>query len=142
MQANTLHQQQSSRDKEVSSLRQQLLDIQCQTDEKSLIGKLHRHIVQLQLSETSALRKLDDIQRVEKRLEAQLLRTEQNCDEKDQNLYHTRLEARSRVKHLKDTINVIFAAFHNAIDDSGGSRCVVNSLAVCLCRVRSASLPH
>nr|AKN21708.1 NPHP6 [Schmidtea mediterranea] len=115
MQTNALQQQQLSREKETGSLRQQLADIQCQSDEKSLIGKLHRHIVLLQMSETSALRKLDDLHRVQKRLEAQLLRTEQNCDEKDQNLYQTRLDGRTRVKHLRETINSLRSQFSGSI---------------------------
>ena len=38
-----------SHDLEVSSLRHQLLDVQMQSDEKSLIGKLHHQIVSLQV---------------------------------------------------------------------------------------------
>lgn len=50
-QARLLEQQQVSRDKELLSVRAQLLDLQSASDEKALIGKLHRHIIQLQMSE-------------------------------------------------------------------------------------------
>ena len=40
-QARALEAQQSSRDKEVLSLRQQLLDFQAQSDEKTVIGNLN-----------------------------------------------------------------------------------------------------
>ena len=51
LQARTLEQQQVMREKEFQSMRGQLLDLQSQTEEKALIGKLHRHIIQLQISE-------------------------------------------------------------------------------------------
>ena len=53
LQARTLEQQQVMREKEFQSMREQLLDLQSETDEKALIGKLHRHIIQLQISEGS-----------------------------------------------------------------------------------------
>jgi len=71
-----------------------------------LSGKLHRHIVQLQFSEATAVRQLEFAQKKLTRLEAQLLRYEQNLDEKDQTIYHNRLEARNKVHHLKHTIQV------------------------------------
>jgi len=71
-------------------------------------GKLHRHIVQLQFSEATAVRHLEAAQKKLTRLEAQLLRREQNMDEKDRTIYHNRLEARNKVHHLKHTIQVSF----------------------------------
>lgn len=105
-QAKTFQEQQVSREKEMTSLRQQLLDFQSQSDEKTIIGKLHRHIVHLQLSEGTGLRKLDLASRKTLQLEAQVLRMEHRLDEKDQSLYHSRMESRAKAKHLKDTINV------------------------------------
>jgi centrosomal protein CEP290 len=69
-------------------------------------GKLHRHIVQLQVSEGLAVRKLEDARKQVSRLEAQLLRTDQKVDQKDQTLYHNRLESHSKIKHLKSTVQV------------------------------------
>jgi len=71
-----------------------------------LAGKLHRHIVQLQFSEATAVRQLDAAQKKLTRLEAQLLRTEQSMDEKDRTIYHNSLEARNKVHHLKRTVQV------------------------------------
>ena len=89
---------------EVTSLRQQLLDFQAQSDEKTIIGKLHRHIVRLQVSEGIALRKLDDAVKKTYRLEAQLLRAEQRLDDKEQTIYHNRMEARSKTRYLRNTV--------------------------------------
>ncbi len=51
---------QKSHELELSSLRQQLLDRQTQSDEKTVIGKLHHQIVALQVSETSAVKRLEE----------------------------------------------------------------------------------
>lgn len=69
-------------------------------------GKLHRHIVQLQVSEGTAVRKLEDASKKLVRLEAQLLQREHKLDEKDQTIYHNRLESRNKTKYLKHTIQV------------------------------------
>ena len=71
-----------------------------------LTGKLHRHIVQLQFSEATAVRQLEAAQKKLIRVEAQLLRTAQYVDEKDRTIYHNRLEARNKVHHLRHTIQV------------------------------------
>uniref|UniRef100_A0A8D0GUT7 Uncharacterized protein n=1 Tax=Sphenodon punctatus TaxID=8508 RepID=A0A8D0GUT7_SPHPU len=51
MQVSALETRQQSREKEVESLRMQVLDYQAQSDEKALVAKLHQHIVALQISE-------------------------------------------------------------------------------------------
>ena len=52
------------------------------------------------------MRKLEDANKKIVRLEAQLLQREHKMDEKDQTIYHNRLEARSKAKYLKHTIQV------------------------------------
>ena len=54
---------QKSHDSELSSLRHQLLDLQMQSDEKTVIGKLHHQLVMLQVSEASAARNLEEANR-------------------------------------------------------------------------------
>ena len=51
---------QRSRDLEMSSLRHQLLDLQMQSDEKTVAGKLHHQIVTLEISEATALKKVEE----------------------------------------------------------------------------------
>ncbi|XP_074654662.1 centrosomal protein of 290 kDa-like [Tubulanus polymorphus] len=115
MQAKALDAQQVSRDKEVLSLRQQLLDIQAQSDEKTIIGKLHRQIVLLQVSEGTAVRKYEDAQKKIIKLEAQVLQREHKLDEKDQALFHNQVESRSKSKHLKRTIHSLRRQFSGAV---------------------------
>ncbi|XP_027630114.1 centrosomal protein of 290 kDa isoform X2 [Tupaia chinensis] len=114
-QVEILNMQQQSREKEVESLRMQLVDYQAQSDEKALIAKLHQHIVSLQISEATALGKLASVTSKLQKLEASNLRLEQKLDEKEQSLYYARLEGRNRAKHLRQTIQSLRRQFSGAL---------------------------
>ena len=106
---------QQSQEKELFSLRNQLRDGQSQSDEKAVIGKLHRHIVQLQVSESTAVRKLEAAQTRVLKLEAALLRLDQQCVEKDEEIYRSKLMARNRVNRLLNTIQELRKRFSGAL---------------------------
>ncbi|XP_072045515.1 centrosomal protein of 290 kDa-like [Amphiura filiformis] len=114
-QTRALESQQVSREKEVMSLRQQLMDIQTQSDEKAIIGKLHHHIVALQVSEGTAVRKLQAANTKVKKLEAHALRLQKQVDEKSQSLYHCQVAARNKARHLKATIQELRRQFSGAV---------------------------
>ncbi|XP_016054929.1 PREDICTED: centrosomal protein of 290 kDa [Miniopterus natalensis] len=114
-QVEILNAQQQSREKEVESIRMQLLDYQAQSDEKALIAKLHQHIVSLQISEVTALGKLESLTSKLQKMEAYNLRLEQKLDEKEQALYYARLEGRNRAKHLRQTIQSLRRQFSGAL---------------------------
>nr|KAF6451976.1 centrosomal protein 290 [Molossus molossus] len=114
-QVEILNAQQQSREKEVESIRMQLLDYQAQSDEKALIAKLHQHIVSLQISEVTALGKLESLTSKLQKMEACNLRLEQKLDEKEQALYYARLEGRNRAKHLRQTIQSLRRQFSGAL---------------------------
>nr|XP_006816174.1 PREDICTED: centrosomal protein of 290 kDa-like [Saccoglossus kowalevskii] len=114
-QTEALEARQVSREKELTSLRKQLMDIQTQSDEKAIIGKLHHHIVALQVSEGTAVQKYDQAQQKVKKLEAHALRLEQKCDEREQALYHNKVDARNKSKHLKRTIQDLRRQFSGAV---------------------------
>ncbi|KAM5334696.1 centrosomal protein of 290 kDa isoform 1-T3 [Glossophaga mutica] len=114
-QVEILNAQQQSRDKEVESIRMQLLDYQAQSDEKALIAKLHQHIVSLQISEVTALGKVESLTSKLQKMEACTLRLEQKLDEKEQALYYARLEGRNRAKHLRQTIQSLRRQFSGAL---------------------------
>ncbi|XP_045868967.1 centrosomal protein of 290 kDa [Meles meles] len=114
-QVEILNAQQQSREKEVESVRMQLLDYQAQSDEKALIAKLHQHIVALQISEATALGKLESVTSKLQKTEACNLRLEQKLDEKEQALYYARLEGRNRAKHLRQTIQSLRRQFSGAL---------------------------
>ncbi|KAG8513961.1 Centrosomal protein of 290 kDa, partial [Galemys pyrenaicus] len=114
-QVEILNAQQQSREKEVQSIRMQLLDYQAQSDEKALIAKLHQHIVSLQVSEATTLCKLESTASKLQKMEACNLRLEQKLDEKEQALYYSRLEGRNRAKHLRQTIQSLRRQFSGAL---------------------------
>ncbi|XP_008060659.1 centrosomal protein of 290 kDa isoform X2 [Carlito syrichta] len=114
-QVEILNVQQQSREKEVESLRMQLLDYQAQSDEKALIAKLHQHIVSLQTSEATVHGKLESVTSKLQKMEAYNLRLEQKLDDKEQALYYARLEGRNRAKHLRQTIQSLRRQFSGAL---------------------------
>ncbi|XP_057598379.1 centrosomal protein of 290 kDa isoform X2 [Hippopotamus amphibius kiboko] len=114
-QVEILNAQQQSQAKEVESIRMQLVDYQAQSDEKALIAKLHQHIVSLQVSEATALSKLESVTSKLQKMEAHNLRLEQKLDEKEQALYYARLEGRNRAKHLRQTIQSLRRQFSGAL---------------------------
>ncbi|XP_053396760.1 centrosomal protein of 290 kDa-like [Mercenaria mercenaria] len=114
-QVKALEMQHISKEKEVKSLRQQLLDFQVQSDEKTIIGKLHRHIVQLQVSEGTAVRKLEESRKKVTKLEAMVLRLEQKIDDKENTLFHKRKEAQNKVQYLKRNLHDMRLQFAGAI---------------------------
>ncbi|TFK11282.1 Centrosomal protein of 290 kDa [Platysternon megacephalum] len=115
MQVAALDARQQSREKEVESLRMQVLDYQAQSDEKALIAKLHQHIVALQISETTAVGKLEALTMKLQKMEIYNLRLEQKLDDKEQGLYYARLEGRNRAKHLRQTVQSLWRQFSGAL---------------------------
>ncbi|KFU98214.1 Centrosomal protein of 290 kDa, partial [Tauraco erythrolophus] len=115
MQVETLEARQQYRDKEVESLRMQILDYQAQSDEKSVIAKLHQHIIALQGNESFAVGKLETLKLKLQKMEIRNLRLEQKLDEKEQALYFARLEGKNRAKHLQQTVQSLRRQFSGAL---------------------------
>ncbi len=88
---------------------------QAQSDEKALIAKLHQHIVALQLSETTAISRLEAANTRLQKLEAQKLRVEQQLDAQQQTLWHARQEGHQRARHLRHTIQALRRQFSGAL---------------------------
>ncbi|XP_077568457.1 centrosomal protein of 290 kDa-like isoform X2 [Stigmatopora nigra] len=114
-QASVFQARQHSKDKEVESLRRQILDYQSQSDEKAMLAKLHQHIVALQLSESDALAKLAASVAHVRHLEALLRRTEQRLDASEQALYLARQEAGNRCRRLRQTVQSLRRQFAGAL---------------------------
>ncbi|KAF1445872.1 hypothetical protein FQV21_0003633, partial [Spheniscus demersus] len=115
MQVEALEARQQYRDKEVESLRMQILDYQAQSDEKAVIAKLHQHIIALQGSESVAVGKLETLKLKLQKMEIHNLRLEQKLDEREQALYFVRLEGRNRAKHLQQTVQSLRRQFSGAL---------------------------
>ncbi|NXY25974.1 CE290 protein, partial [Atrichornis clamosus] len=114
-QVEALEARQQYRDKEVESLRMQILDYQAQSDEKAVIAKLHQDIIALQGSESVALGKMEMLKLKLQKMEIHNLRLEQKLDERDQALYFARLEGRNRAKHLQQTVQSLRRQFSGAL---------------------------
>ncbi|NXE33117.1 CE290 protein, partial [Ptilorrhoa leucosticta] len=114
-QVEALEARQQFRDKEVESLRMQILDYQAQSDEKAIIAKLHQDIIALQGSESVAVGKLEKFKLKLQKMEIHNLRLEQKLDERDQALYFARLEGRNRAKHLQQTVQSLRRQFSGAL---------------------------
>ncbi|NXH84352.1 CE290 protein, partial [Edolisoma coerulescens] len=114
-QVEALEARQQYRDKEVESLRRQILDYQAQSDEKAIIAKLHQDIIALQGSESVAVGKLEKFKLKLQKMEIHNLRLEQKLDERDQALYFARLEGRNRAKHLQQTVQSLRRQFSGAL---------------------------
>ena len=62
--------------------------------------------MQLQVSEGTAVRRLEEAQKKNTKLEALVLRLEQRVDEKDQTIYHNKAESKNKANHLKRNLQV------------------------------------
>ncbi|XP_077423509.1 centrosomal protein of 290 kDa isoform X2 [Vanacampus margaritifer] len=114
-QASVFQARQHSKDKEVESLKRQILDYQSQSDEKALVAKLHQHIVALQLSESDALAKLSTFATHNRQLEALLRRAEQRLDTGERTLFLAHQEASSRCRRLRQTVQSLRRQFAGAL---------------------------
>ncbi|XP_067415947.1 centrosomal protein of 290 kDa [Emydura macquarii macquarii] len=115
MQVAALEARQQSKEKEVESFRMLVLDYQAESDEKALIAKLHQHIIALQVSESTAVGKLETLTLKLQKMEIYNLRLEQKLDDKEQRLYYARLEGRNRAKHLRQTVQSLRRQFSGAL---------------------------
>lgn len=78
-------------------------------------GKLHRHIVQLQVSEGTAVRRYEEVKKKVSKTEALVLRLEQKLDDKNQTIYHNRKEAQDKANHLKKNLQDLRLQFAGAV---------------------------
>uniref|UniRef100_A0AAV2KXG4 Centrosomal protein of 290kDa coiled-coil region domain-containing protein n=1 Tax=Knipowitschia caucasica TaxID=637954 RepID=A0AAV2KXG4_KNICA len=115
LQASALQNKHQSKERELESQRRLILDLQSQSDEKSLIAKLHQHVVSLQMSEASAVGRLHSALSSVNKLELQRLRAEQKQDQSNRALFHARQEARSRCQSLRQTIQSLRRQFSGAL---------------------------
>ena len=68
--------------------------------------------MQLQISESTAVKQLEASRKRLTQLEAAVLRLEQKVDAKEQSLFHSRHESQSKVRYLKRSLQVSFSVFY------------------------------
>ena len=74
------------------------------SDETDKLGRLHRQLIFMQVSEATAVRKLQQSQSKCKKLEAQLIRTEQKHDRDTFDFYTSRKDYISKITYLRSTV--------------------------------------
>lgn len=82
----------------------ELIDVQSLNDDSSSIGKLHRQLILMQISEATAIRKLQYAESKCKKLEAQLIRTEQKYDRDNYDFFTSKKEYISKIFYLRSTV--------------------------------------
>lgn len=83
-----------------------LIDFQSLSEEINNLGKIHRQLIITQISEATAVRKLQHSQSRCKKLEAQLIRTEQKYDRDNTDFFNYRKEYISKISYLRSTVQV------------------------------------
>ena len=89
---------------EMEALRHQVIDLQTQTDEKALVGRLHRQIVSLQTKESQSVAKIHGMTGKMGRLEAQVFRLSRRADEKEDLVIQARSQAYIKCRSLHKVI--------------------------------------
>ena len=105
-QIEALEAKKASENIELEALRHEIIDLQSQTDEKALIGKLHRQLVGFQLKDNEAANKIKQLTNKLSHNEAQLLRLQQKTDETENWAVHVRsqsyIKCKSMLKIIQD----------------------------------------
>ncbi|XP_056272896.1 centrosomal protein of 290 kDa isoform X2 [Pseudoliparis swirei] len=107
MQASALQAGQQARDEELEALRGQTLDYQSHSDEKALIGELHRQVVALRLGEAASLAEREAAASRGRQLEAGRLRGEQRQDAAERALFLARQEAGNSRRRLRQSVQAL-----------------------------------
>eukprot|EP00117_Sycon_ciliatum_P009651 scpid6697/ scgid11854/ Centrosomal protein of 290 kDa; Bardet-Biedl syndrome 14 protein homolog; Nephrocystin-6 len=104
---NTVELWQTVHQAEMNSLRTQLIENTSRTDERTLIGKLHRHIVALEVREATAMHKLHQASSKVTNLEASLAKLQEESDAKTASLHQCKMSAISKQCQLRHTIQML-----------------------------------
>ncbi|KAJ3344968.1 hypothetical protein HDU83_004566 [Entophlyctis luteolus] len=102
--ADLLHHQ-SQNEKEKAILRATIQELQMEGDEKLLIGKLHHHILALQMNESAVIRKLELQQAKCIRLESRVVKLERAIDERDAALFQHKIDSRNSLRLLQKAVS-------------------------------------
>ena len=106
---------QKSQVRELTSLRERLLDMEVESDERTTIGKLHRTILALQTSENDAVRRIEEERQQRLETAARLLKLEQQLDDRNETLRRVRVDAKSAHAHLQSKLHTTRRMYAGAV---------------------------
>ena len=89
---------------ELEALRHQVLDLQTQTDEKALIGRLHQQVLSLQIKDNESIQKIKFLDAKMSKMETNIFKANKRSDEMEQ--YCLKMKSQSNIK-LRSLFKVI-----------------------------------
>ena len=89
---------------ELEALRHQILDLQTQTDEKALIGRLHQQVLSLQIKDNESIQKIKFLDAKMGKMETNIFKANKRSDEMEQ--YCLKMKSQSNIK-LRSLFKVI-----------------------------------
>ncbi|CAI2734194.1 unnamed protein product [Schistosoma spindalis] len=106
-QHQNLEDQLNSQSTEIQTLREQMTELESKDDSKANLAQLHRLVTRIQISESTALRRLASTQVKVNRLENDLLKTEKRLTQKGNELTNMYNKSYQREKRLRETITTL-----------------------------------
>jgi len=103
-QSKNLELRQTTNEKEIEILRAALEESQVENDEKLLIGKLHEHIIALQVKEETLKKEMETLKTKCINLENKVIIGNKNVKEKDNTIYQLKVEFNMRIRKLQRNI--------------------------------------
>ena len=94
-----------AREKEI--LRAAIRELQMENDDKLLIGKLHHHILTLQLNEANHMRTIEKLQAKSLKLEHANIQTEKALDDRENIIFQMRLDHKTRARLLRNSLTQV-----------------------------------
>ncbi|KAJ3218623.1 hypothetical protein HK099_004994 [Clydaea vesicula] len=102
-------------EKEKEILNAAIIELQMDGEERLLIGKMHQHIIALQVSESQALRKMEILAAKCLQLETNVVQLEKVIDIKDNHIYQMHLDSKSRVRILQGVVSDLRARMSGVV---------------------------
>ena len=100
---------------ELEALKHQVLDLQSQSDEKALIGRLHQQVLSLQMKETEFLQKLRLQESKLGKMETNVLKANKRSDEMEQYCLKIRSQFNIKMRSLTKIIQDLRRQYSGAI---------------------------
>ena len=115
IQLSELEQRKDNNQMELEALRHQILDLQTQTDEKALIGRLHQQVLGLQMKESDFLQQQRILETKLSKLEANVLKANKRSDEMEQYCLKVRNQYNIKSRGLFKVIQDLRRQYSGAI---------------------------
>lgn len=114
-------------EKEKDILRAGMQELQMEGDEKLVIGKLHNHIVSLQISEANCSRKLEIVTAKCLKLESNVVQLERLVEMRDDKIYQMHLDSKNRVRILQGIVSDLRSRMCGVVLLTKHEVCTVNN---------------